>query len=313
MLSGRAGCRVDPNRHTISGMTVTPNPRLFCFGLGYCARALAERLLAEGWRVTGTTRDPAKAAELETAGIESLLFDRDWPLEDPGGALAGVTHLLSSVPPDAQGDSVLDRHGAAIAARGDLVWTGYLSTTGVYGDRQGDWVDEDSAPHPTGERGRRRLAAETAWAALWREHGIPVHIFRLAGIYGPGRNPLTKVREDTAQRIAKPGQVFSRIHVTDVAAVLEASMARPRPGRIYNLSDDLPAPPAEVVAYACELLGRAPPPLIPFEAAELSPLARSFYRDNKRVRNRRIKEELSVILAYPDYKAGLRALHGAGE
>lgn len=294
-------------------MTVTPNPRLFCFGFGYSARALAERLLAKGWRVAGTTRDPAKVAELETAGIESRLFDRDRPLDDPGGALAGVTHLLSSVPPDARGDSVLDLHGADIAACGDLVWMGYLSTTGIYGDRQGDWVDEDSEPRPTGERGRRRLAAEVAWGGLWRDHGVPLHLFRLSGIYGPGRNALAKVRAGTAVRIAKPELAFSRIHVADLAAVLEASMARPNPGRIYNVSDDRPAPPAEVIAHACELLGRAAPPPVPLETAELSPLARDFYRDNKRVRNRRIKEELSVTLAYPDYKAGLRALHAAGE
>jgi nucleoside-diphosphate-sugar epimerase len=247
-------------------------------------------------------------AELARAGIEAFAFDRGRPLDDPGAALAGTTHLLSSVPPDAEGDPVLDCYAADIAALPGLVWAGYLSTTGVYGDRGGGWVDEDSALEPTGARGRRRLAAERAWLALQRDHGVPVHLFRLAGIYGPGRNALQTVRAGNAKRIDKPGQVFSRIHVEDIATVLEASIARPDPGRAYNLCDDDPTPPAEVIAHACALLGQEPPPLVPFEDAELSLMARSFYRDNKRVSNRRIKEELGVALAYPDYKTGLKAL-----
>ncbi len=185
---------------------------------------------------------------------------------------------------------------------------GYLSTTGVYGDRDGGWVDEEAPLEPTGARGRKRVAAEAAWLALRRDHGVPVHLFRLAGIYGPGRNALATVQAGRAKRIDKPGQVFSRIHVDDIATVLEASMARPNPGRAYNVCDDEPAPPAEVIAHACDLLGVAPPPLVPFEQAELSAMARSFYRDNKRVSNRRIKQELGVKLAYPGYKAGLAAL-----
>jgi len=287
-------------------------PRLFCFGLGYSARVLAARLGARGWRIAGTTRAAEAVAELARAGIEAFAFDRDRPLEAPGAALAGTTHILSSVPPDAEGDPVLDCHGADIARLPGLAWAGYLSTTGVYGDRGGGWVDEDSALEPTGDRGRRRLAAERAWLALRRDHGVPVHLFRLAGIYGPGRNALESLRAGTARRIDKPGQVFSRIHVEDIATALEASIARPNPGRAYNLCDDDPAPPEEVIAHACALLGVEPPPLIPFEAAELSPMARSFYRDNKRVSNRRIKDELGVELAYPDYKAGLKALLATG-
>ncbi len=287
--------------------------RLFCFGLGYSAGVLARRLMARGWSVAGTTRSEEKAGALRASGVETYLFGRGRPLADPGAALAGATHLLSSVPPDAAGDPVIDRHGADIAACGGLLWAGYLSTTGVYGDREGGWVEEDSQLEPTGERGVRRLAAERAWLALHRDHGLPVHIFRLAGIYGPGRSALDNVRAGVAKRIDKPGQVFSRIHVEDIATVLEASIARPNPGRVYNLCDDDPAAPAEVVAQACELLGREPPPLMPFEAAELSEMARSFYRDNKRVSNRRIKEELGVTLAYPDYKSGLKALLEAEE
>jgi nucleoside-diphosphate-sugar epimerase len=288
-----------------------PSHRLFCFGLGYSARRLAERCRARGWQVAGTTRDQDTAEGLRTAGFEMFLFDRDRPLDDPAEALAGTTHLLSSVPPDPEGDGVLDHHGAQIAACDDLRWLGYLSTTGVYGDRDGGWVDEDSALTPTGERGRRRVAAEGAWLALVRDHGLPVQVFRLAGIYGPGRSALDAVRRGTAKRIHKPGQVFSRIHVDDIARVLEASMARPNPGRAYNLCDDEAAPPADVIAHACKLLDRPPPPLVPFDEAELSPMARSFYRDNRRVANRRIKEELGVDLAYPNYRAGLEALLAA--
>ncbi len=287
--------------------------RLFCFGLGYSARALAARLTARGWTIAGTTRSREKADALRAAGIETFLFDRNAPLEAAAEALQGTTQLLLSVPPDGAGDPVLDHHGDDIAACRSIVWAGYLSTTGVYGDRDGGWVDEDSACQPTGERGRRRLAAEQAWCALMSRAGTPVHRFRLAGIYGPGRNALATVRRGRAQRIDKPGQVFSRVHVDDIAAVLEASILRPWPGRAYNVCDDNPAPPAEVIAHACALLDQQPPPLIPFDQAELSAMARSFYRDNKRVSNRRIKEELGVTLSYPDYRAGLAALLASGD
>jgi nucleoside-diphosphate-sugar epimerase len=293
-------------------MTSDPAPRLFVFGLGYSARVFARRLSARGWRVAGTTRNPEAAAALRAEGFEVSLFDRDRPLSEPAAALAGTTHLLASIPPDAAGDPVLDRHGPDIAACADLAWAGYLSTTGVYGDRAGGWVDEDSALEPTSPRAMHRVGAERAWLKLRQSRGLPVHIFRLAGIYGHGRSALDQARAGTAKRIDKPGQAFSRIHVNDIATVLEASIARPYPGRAYNLCDDLAAPPAEVVARACALLGLEPPPLVPFEAADLSPMARSFYRDNKRVSNRRIKEELGVTLAYPDYNAGLAAILAAG-
>jgi len=279
--------------------------RLFCFGLGYCALALARRLQARGWAVAGTCREESAQAGMAERGIEAFLFQRGRPL--PEAALAGATHLLSSIPPDAEGDPVLDLHARDIAAARGLAWAGYLSTTGVYGDRAGGWVDEESELAPTGERGRRRVAAESGWRAL-AGSGVPIHIFRLAGIYGPGRSAFDALRQGRAQRIDKPGQVFGRIHVEDVAAALEASMAKPRAGAIYNLADDDPAPPAEVVAYAAGLLGIAPPPLVPFAEARLSPMALSFYRDSKRVRNDRIKRELGLRLAHPDYRAGLAAI-----
>ncbi len=278
---------------------------LFCFGLGYSALALARLLVPEGWTVTGTCRGAENAALLRALGFSAELFDRERPL--PADALRGLTQVLISVPPDAAGDPVFDLHGGDIAASPDLAWLGYLSTTGVYGDRDGGWVDETSALLPTGERGRRRVAAERGWLDLWRNRGAPIHIFRLAAIYGPGRSPFAALRAGTAKRVDKPGQVFSRIHVDDLARVLRASIARPRPGAVYNVCDDDPAPPEAVVAYAAELLGIAPPPLAPLDRAELSPMARSFYDDNKRVRNALLKSELGVALRYPDFRAGLAA------
>lgn len=280
-------------------------PTLLSTGHGYSARALAARLLAQGWRVIGTTRSEDKAAEIRATGAEALI----WPGTALAPALAEATHLLTSVSPNEDGDPVLRAHASEIAAA-SLSWAGYLSTTGVYGDRQGGWVDEDSPCTPTTRRGQWRLAAETAWQAL-RPEGVPVHIFRLAGIYGPGRGPFAKVRAGTARRIVKPGQVFSRIHVEDIASVLEASIARPNPGRIYNLCDNLAAPPEEVIAHAAELLGVPLPPEVPFDAADLSPMARSFYSESKRTSNARIREELGVTLRYPTYREGLAALLAA--
>jgi nucleoside-diphosphate-sugar epimerase len=273
-------------------------PKLFCIGLGYTAGVLARRLRAEGWRIGGTCRSEANREALAAEGIEAVLAGADEPARD----LAGASHILVSIPPDETGDPGYALYGAAVAALPGLEWLGYLSTTGVYGDRQGGWVDEDSALRPTGERGRRRVAAERLWLDLG------AHVFRLAGIYGPDRSALDTVKAGRAQRVVKPGQVFSRIHVADIATALAASIARPRPGAVYNLSDDDPAPPDEVVAYACRLLGIEPPPPVPFESAILSAMARSFYDDNKRVSNRRLKAELGVTLAYPGYRDGLAAL-----
>jgi len=279
---------------------------LFCFGLGYTAGFLSRALRAQGWRVggSGRTADARVAGE----GAEMRIFERAHPIADLGALLADATHLLSSVPPDDHGDPALDLHGDDIAAAPGLQWIGYLSTTGVYGDRAGGWVDEEAPLRPTGERGRRRVAAEEQWLELRRRYGSPVHIFRLAGIYGPGRNALDAVRSGRAQRVIKPGQVFSRIHVSDITQVLRASMAKPEPGAIYNVCDDDPAPPADVIAFACDLLGMTPPPPVPIEQAKLSEMALSFYADSKRVSNRRIKEELGVRLLYPSYRDGLEAL-----
>lgn len=279
---------------------------LFCFGLGYTARALARSLPAENWTVAGTSRGAAGAAALAALGISTVAFDGETQLA--GDALDGVSHLLVSVPPDARGDPVLRCCAGDLVARArQFAWVGYLSTTGVYGDHGGRWIDESTPRAPLTERARRRVEAENGWLALWRDHGLAVHVFRLAGIYGPDRSQLAAVLDGSARRIVKPGQVFSRIHVNDVAGVLQASIARPDPGRAYNVADDKPAPPQDVVAYAARLLGRPVPPVVPFEAAELSPMARSFYGESKRVSNRRIKEELDYRLIYPTYREGLKA------
>jgi uncharacterized protein YbjT (DUF2867 family) len=272
--------------------------RLFCFGYGFSAAELGRRLIAKGWHVAGTARSAEKCAALSAAGIAAYRFDRDHPL-DPA-VFRSATHILSSVPPDEAGDPVLACHGADLA-RLNPQWVGYLSTTGVYGDHGGGWVDETTPLAPVGPRQARRVTAEAGWQAL----GLPLHRFRLAGIYGPHRSALETVRSGRAQRVIKPGQVFARIHVEDIASALEASFARPHPGAVYNLADDEPAPPQDVITYACALLGVAPPPEIAFEAAELSAMARSFYAESKRVSNRRLREELGVALAYPTYREGL--------
>jgi nucleoside-diphosphate-sugar epimerase len=278
--------------------------RLFCFGMGYTALALARQLCAAGWRVAGTTRGADK--QLASEGFEVFPFERDRPLADPAAALAGATHVLTSIAPDEVGDPVLARHVEDLRRCATLEWVGYLGTTGVYGDRAGAWVDEAAAVAPTMPRTRRRVAAEGAWLAS----GLPVQIFRLAGIYGPGagRNALAAVRAGSARRILKPGQVFGRVHVDDIVQVLRASIGRPNPGAIYNVADDEPAPPQDVIAFACALLGVAPPPEVPYEQAELSPMARSFYADNRRIDNTRIKRELGVKLRHPTYRDGLRAI-----
>lgn len=273
---------------------------LLSFGHGYTARVLSRALAPQGWRIIGTSRNPDQLEAIRASGAEPLL----WPGEEP--LLDGVTHLLISTAPDAAGDPVLAALREQIAARAaQFRWVGYLSTTAVYGDHGGAWVDETTPLSPLAARGRWRVMAEQQWQAI---PGLPVHIFRLAGIYGPGRGPFSKLGKGGIRRIIKPGQVFSRIHVEDIAQVLAASMARPNPGSVYNVCDDEPVPPQDVIAYAAELQGLPLPPAVDFDKADLTPMARSFYSENKRVRNDRIKGELGVQLKYPNYRVGLEAL-----
>ena len=278
--------------------------KLLIFGCGYSAQAFVRRL-GRGWQVTGTTRDPDKVVRLKDQGIDARLC--------PGGdlrpALDDATHLLLSIAPDTDGDPVVAAYGDTVAkAAPHLRWVGYLSTTGVYGDHDGGWIDEMTPLEPTTRRGKVRLMAERQWQAIAGASGLPLHIFRLAGIYGPGRGPFEKVRNGTARRIIKENQYFSRIHVDDIASVLAASVARPDPGAIYNVADDDPSPPEDVLSEAARLLGLPEPPEVRFEEAEMTPMARSFYAESKRVRNDRIKRDLGVTLRYPDYRTGLRAL-----
>ena len=278
---------------------------LLSFGHGYSAQALSRILLPQDWRIIGTTRSEDKAPGLMNTGIEP----RIWPGADMIPALNAATHLLISAAPGDAGDPVLAELREEITKRAkQFQWVGYLSTTGVYGDHQGNWVDENTPLTPATKRGIARVKAETEWAAI---PDLPLHIFRLAGIYGPGRGPFSKVRNGTARRIIKPGQVFSRTHVADIARVLAASISKPNPGAAYNVCDNDPAPPEDIIAYAAELLGLPIPEAIDFETAEMTPMARSFYAESKKVRNDRIKDELGVKLLYPDYPSGLQALLAA--
>ena len=323
---------------------------LFVFGLGFSASAIGAALGRDGWRVSGTVRSPAKFEALKAQGFAPVLFsDAEGVRRALDGAThclvsvpprklasaslplgvatsasgCGKLALVSSPPgmaPSASGfgcggceadDPVLAAYGPALGSAPGLRWAGYLSTIGVYGDLQGAWADEETPAEPDTERGMARIEAESAWTAFCSEQGLLLDIFRLSGIYGPGRNPLDRVRRGEAHRIVKPGQVFNRIHVEDIAQTVAAAILQERrePGtRLFNLADDEPAPPQDVILYAAELIGRAPPPEIPFEEAALSPMARSFYAGNKRLRNAKIKRELGIALKYPTYREGLRAL-----
>ncbi len=273
--------------------------------------ALSRRLDAAGWTIRGTCRKPARKAALGALGISAALFDGDTPM-DPADLLQGATHVLLSIPPGAEGDPAFRQHAQDIAAAGTVKWVGYFSTTGVYGNRDGDWVDETSDLRPGNERSQRRVDAERDWLSWGDRHGISVQIFRLPGIYGPGRSAVDQVKAGTARRISKPGHVFSRIHVEDIATTVAASIARAQPGGIYNVCDDEPAAPGDVVAYVCELLSREPPPEIPYDEADMSPMAKSFWSDNRRVRNDRMKQDLGVRLDFPDYRIGIRGILGLG-
>jgi nucleoside-diphosphate-sugar epimerase len=290
--------------------------RLFCFGFGYCAEALSSYLaktLPHAMPVAGTQRTPHVPATSNTAIAK---FDGTTRSDQVAGLLAESTHILLSIPPDAKGDPALRWHASDLAALKSLHWIGYLSTVGVYGDAGGGLVDETSQLKPQSVRGSRRVVAEEQWRAFGRETGKRVEIFRLPGIYGPGRSALDTVREGNAKRLIKPGQVFNRIHVADIAATLARAMAFAQAGvdtgyDTYNVVDDEPAPPQDVVTYAAQLLGVPPPPEIPYSQAQLSPMAQSFYSENKRVANLRLKSALGVTLAYPTYREGLAAIHQA--
>lgn len=279
---------------------------LLSFGHGYSAQVLGRALIAQGWSITGTTRDSENLAAIKAQGATAKL----WPGEDLTDAISSATHILISAAPNDAGDPVLAKFKTQIAAIApQLKWVGYLSTTGVYGDHKGAAVNEETPLSPTVKRGNLRAAAEAAWQKLAHEAGFPLHIFRLAGIYGPGRGPFAKVRGGTARCIIKENQFFSRIHVDDIANVLAASIASPvAGGRIYNVCDNEPAPPQDVLAHAARLLGMPVPPAEDFETAKMHPMARSFYSESRKVSNARIRDELGVTMLYPTYREGLQGI-----
>ena len=286
----------------------TNSPTLFCFGLGYSARHLIERLDRTQWKIAGTVRDAASAERWRAAGVDAYLFDGSGQTSGINAALASATHILISAPPGADGDPVLAHYQEAIGATPAIRWIGYLSTVGIYGEHHGGWVDETTPAAPVSTRSKYRRAAEQAWTTFSNDTGKKVITFRLAGIYGPGRSAIDSVREGRARRIIKPGQRFNRIHVSDIANALDASMNGNGNAPVLNLVDDLPAPPQDVIAYAAELLRLPVPPDVPFESAQLSPMARSFYGENKQVRNELVKRDLGVTLLYPTYREGLASI-----
>jgi nucleoside-diphosphate-sugar epimerase len=281
--------------------------KLFCYGYGYVAQHLVKELQSrnEGWDFTVTTTDRDKLMQIRESGLKAYMFSDKMPFNDPLFAMNGATHILISTPPNHGGDVVFQTHARDILQMTSVEWIGYLSSTAVYGNRDGGWVDETSDVNPSSERGSKRAKAETQWLKMRRIAGVPINIFRLAGIYGPGRSAIETVQAGHSKRVEKPGHAFNRIHVDDIVQVLIASMGQPSPGDIYNLADDNPAPSHELIKYACELLGQDVPPLIPYDEDDMSPMARSFYKDNKRISNDKIKNKLGVTLKYPDYKSGL--------
>ena len=281
---------------------------LFCFGLGFTAKTLARSLISKNWLVSGTSRNLNLNDTLKKNGVSVYLYDGNQVVPEITDAIQSATHILISIPPQSSGDIVLQQFGADFLNWGHLKWIGYISSTGVYGDTKGEWVDETSPLKPVTARGSQRLVIESSWLKMHKKYNLPVVVFRCAGIYGSGRNLLRSIKQGRARKIKKPGHVFSRIHVEDLAQTIEASMQRPQPGEIYNVSDDCPSCPSETLDYACRLLNIEPPAPISYENAELTDMARSFYQANKRVSNKKMKNELHIKLQYPDYRVGLNAL-----
>ena len=286
---------------------------LLIFGMGFSASHFARRMLAKGWSVTGTSRSDAGCTRIAEMHTEAVQFDGvDETITDElKSAIANASHILVSAGPNDAGDPVLNRCSDALENAPGLNWLGYLSTVGVYGNHMGAWVTEESECKPVSKRSVMRVAAENAWAEFGNKTDKPVQIFRLGGIYGPGSNPLEKLKNGKSRRINKPGQVFSRIHIEDIAGALDAAINNACAHQIFNVVDNEPAPPQDVIAYGAELLGIEVPPLVDFDDADMTPMARSFYGENKRVSNARLRDELGLILTYPTYREGLRALVGS--
>lgn len=281
--------------------------RIFLFGAGYSARAFSRLMTGEAERIDGTTRNEQNFPTLEKAGIAPIIFDGETASPELIDRLAKSTHVVISISPRENGDPSLAIVEEALRRPDNTIrWIGYLSTVGVYGNHDGNWIDETTPCEPSSRRSLERVEAENAWNALSERHGTPVALLRLSGIYGPGRNALINLERGTARRIIKEGQVFNRIHVEDIAGTLRF-LAGTNTGGAFNITDNEPAPPQDVVVYAAELMGVAPPPEVPFEDADMAPMARSFYGENKRVSNQRIKD-LGYDFIHPDYKAAFSAM-----
>jgi nucleoside-diphosphate-sugar epimerase len=290
--------------------------RLLCFGLGYSAEHFIAKYGDGSEHIVGTVRGAERAAVLSArfgSGLNILAFDGTSPTPDLTNAIGEADVALVSIPQTAKGDPVLAAFGGALERASRLRSVVYLSTVGVYGDHSGAWVDEETPPRPDSVRSRERLAAEQAWQAFGRRSHKAIAILRLAGIYGPGRSALVQIARGEARRIIKPGQVFNRIHVGDIAQAIDAAFAHNADG-IFNVADDEPALPDDPIVFAAQLLGRDPPPEIRFEDAvsSMSPMAVTFWQDCRRVRNDKLKRELGVTLDYPTYREGLRALFDGG-
>ncbi|BCJ92065.1 NAD(P)-dependent oxidoreductase [Terrihabitans soli] len=291
--------------------TSDTHPFLLVLGMGYSAQRFVELYGERFARIAGTARSLDKLAARKTRRVESLLFDGAAQPELLKAARE-ASHVLVSIPPDERGDAALSALGGIFKNSENLRWIGYLSTTAVYGDRGGAWTHEDTPVMPQSARAKRRAEAETAWRDL-AQPGRAVHVFRLSGIYGPGRNALVDLKKGEARRLTKIGQVFNRIHVDDIAAVLAAAIDHPQAGPVFNVADDEPAPSSDVVTFAAGLLGVFPPPMMRVEEANLSDMAKSFWSENKRIAPTRIKEELGLHFQFPTYREGLRALFVSGE
>lgn len=277
--------------------------RLLVFGAGYSASACARKAAPQFDAIAGTTRAKERFGEISAAGMQPLRFAGSLT-DELASEIAPATHLLVSIAPDAAGDPVLNVSQAALAAADRLQWICYLSTVGVYGDHGGAWVDEETPCLPVSQRSVERVAAEAAWSVFAESKGLPLAILRLSGIYGPGRNAFVNLSDGSARRLVKPGQVFNRIHRDDISQAFALAAAR-RANGVFNITDNEPCPPQDVVAFAAALMGVAAPPEQDFATAQLSPMARSFYGENKRVANARSKRELGLEYGYPDYRAAL--------
>ncbi|HEY9013260.1 MAG TPA: SDR family oxidoreductase [Devosia sp.] len=283
---------------------------VFFFGMGYSSLASARAIhqtIDSDIPIAGTTRTEERAEDLADTAYRIHVFDGESQGTTLDEDLSRATHVILSIPPDEHGDPVLSHHRASLDAARDLQWIGYYSTVGVYGNFDGAWIDESADTNPINLRSRHRVEVEQHWRDYAAGRGVPLLILRLAGIYGPGRSAFDKLRDGTARRIVKPGQVFNRIHVEDIGRVT-ALAARRKLAGTFNLADDEPAPPQDLVTYAAQRLGVPPPPEIPFETAQMTEMARSFYSDNKRVSNKAIKEALGIELLYPSYRHGLDAI-----